>query len=222
MGRRAPRRRAARPLPGLSAVDDAPPSGLVGRAREREAIAAALRALPAQPGTVVALEGEPGIGKSRLLEHLAASAEAERRVGARGARLGVRERPSVRAVDRGARRSPRRAWASAGCPGWGSRIPRRSRRCCRPWRVARPSREATGTARTGRCATCWSASRRRARSFSGWTTCTGPTPRRSTRIAALVRRPPAAPRAARGGGARGPAARSPGSWRSPAPAERGA
>ena len=58
-------------------MDDAPPSGLVGRARECEAIAGALRALPTQPGTVVALEGEPGIGKSRLLEHLATAAEAE-------------------------------------------------------------------------------------------------------------------------------------------------
>ncbi len=46
---------------------------LVGRAREREAIAAALRA---GAGAVVAVEGEPGIGKSRLLGHLAAEAEA--------------------------------------------------------------------------------------------------------------------------------------------------
>jgi DNA-binding NarL/FixJ family response regulator len=55
-------------------VDDAARPALVGRARERAAIAGALR----EPrGNVVALEGEPGIGKSRLLEHLAASAAAE-------------------------------------------------------------------------------------------------------------------------------------------------
>ena len=58
-------------------VPDIPRSALVGRAREREAIAGALRALPTQQGAVVALEGEPGIGKSRLLDHLLASAEAD-------------------------------------------------------------------------------------------------------------------------------------------------
>jgi ATP/maltotriose-dependent transcriptional regulator MalT len=50
-------------------------STLVGRAAEREAISGALRALRAGAGGVVALEGEPGIGKSRLLAHLAAGAE---------------------------------------------------------------------------------------------------------------------------------------------------
>ena len=47
--------------------------------REREAIAAALRALPG----VVAIEGEPGIGKSRLLAHLIASADRFTVLGAR-------------------------------------------------------------------------------------------------------------------------------------------
>ncbi len=47
---------------------------LVGREREREAIAAALQALPG----VVAIDGEPGIGKSRLLEYLVATAAANR------------------------------------------------------------------------------------------------------------------------------------------------
>ena len=55
-------------------MDDAARPALVGRARERAAIAGALR----EPrGNVVALEGEPGIGKSRLLGHLAASAAAD-------------------------------------------------------------------------------------------------------------------------------------------------
>jgi DNA-binding NarL/FixJ family response regulator len=57
-------------------VDDASRPALVGRAPEREAIAEALRAMPERPGNVVLLEGEPGIGKSRLLGHLAASAAA--------------------------------------------------------------------------------------------------------------------------------------------------
>ena len=53
------------------------PSPLVGRAAEREAIAAALRSLHERPGGIVAIEGEPGIGKSRLLAHLMESAAAD-------------------------------------------------------------------------------------------------------------------------------------------------
>ena len=51
---------------------------LVGRVREREAIEAALQGLPGSPGGVVAIDGEPGIGKSRLLAHLVAAAVANR------------------------------------------------------------------------------------------------------------------------------------------------
>jgi predicted ATPase len=50
---------------------------MVGRAGEREAIAGALRGLAEARGAVVAIEGEPGIGKSRLLDHLAVSAGAD-------------------------------------------------------------------------------------------------------------------------------------------------
>ena len=50
-------------------------SSLVGRAREREAIARRARALRAGAAVVV-IEGEPGIGKSRLLAHLASEAAA--------------------------------------------------------------------------------------------------------------------------------------------------
>jgi DNA-binding NarL/FixJ family response regulator len=52
---------------------------LIGRAREREAIAAALAA----GSGILALEGEPGIGKSRLLAHLAAEAAGRTVLGAR-------------------------------------------------------------------------------------------------------------------------------------------
>ena len=55
----------------------AAPPPLVGRARERAAIAGALEDLRARPGGIVAIEGEPGIGKSRLLAHLAAGAAAD-------------------------------------------------------------------------------------------------------------------------------------------------
>ena len=47
---------------------------LVGRTRERAAIAGALAALAGGSGGVLELRGEPGIGKSRLLAHLAAQA----------------------------------------------------------------------------------------------------------------------------------------------------
>ena len=57
-------------------VDPISPPALVGRARECEAIAAALEALRVRPGGTLAVEGEPGIGKSLLLAQLAARAEA--------------------------------------------------------------------------------------------------------------------------------------------------
>jgi DNA-binding NarL/FixJ family response regulator len=55
--------------------ENRPVSTLVGRAAEREAISGALRALHAGTGGIVAVDGEPGIGKSRLLAHLADAAE---------------------------------------------------------------------------------------------------------------------------------------------------
>jgi DNA-binding NarL/FixJ family response regulator len=58
-------------------VTATPPPGLVGRAAEREAVAHALRALRDRPGGVLVLEGEPGIGKSLLLAHLAKHAAAD-------------------------------------------------------------------------------------------------------------------------------------------------
>ncbi|MET0973851.1 MAG: ATP-binding protein, partial [Thermoleophilaceae bacterium] len=58
-------------------MDAVSPSPLIGRAGEREAIDDALERLRAGTGGIVAIEGEPGIGKSRLLAHLAESATAE-------------------------------------------------------------------------------------------------------------------------------------------------
>jgi DNA-binding CsgD family transcriptional regulator/tetratricopeptide (TPR) repeat protein len=58
-------------------VQAAPRTSLVGRAEEREAIAGVVRDLPAGPGGIVAIEGEPGLGKSRLLAHLADCAIAD-------------------------------------------------------------------------------------------------------------------------------------------------
>src|SRR4051812_42734931 len=54
----------------------APDAALVGRARERASIGAALAALGAGGGRVLLLVGEPGIGKSRLLAHLGERARA--------------------------------------------------------------------------------------------------------------------------------------------------
>jgi hypothetical protein len=56
-------------------VSGASPPEIVGRAAERAAIAGALAALRERLGGIVVVEGEPGIGKSRLLSHLAAMAD---------------------------------------------------------------------------------------------------------------------------------------------------
>jgi predicted ATPase len=50
---------------------------LIGRSAEREAIATAFEGLGGRQGGMVAIEGEPGIGKSRLLAHLEAGAAAD-------------------------------------------------------------------------------------------------------------------------------------------------
>jgi DNA-binding CsgD family transcriptional regulator/tetratricopeptide (TPR) repeat protein len=50
-------------------------SHLVGRSVEREALASALASLREGGSGIVAIEGEPGIGKSRLLAHLEATAD---------------------------------------------------------------------------------------------------------------------------------------------------
>ena len=51
---------------------------LVGRARERDSLIAALAGSRTPSGGIVLIEGEPGIGKSRLLLELAQIAAAER------------------------------------------------------------------------------------------------------------------------------------------------
>ena len=112
-----------------SGATSSPP--LVGRAGEREAIAGALRALRARAGCGGLVEGEPGIGKSRLLAHLAAHGRGGGLHGADGARHRVRGRPALRAVDGGARRPPRRG---RGAP---ARAPRRGRPGCARRRAAR-------------------------------------------------------------------------------------
>ncbi len=52
------------------------PAGLVGRTRELSAIDRALDALSSNSGTVIAVVGEPGIGKTALLEELCDRADA--------------------------------------------------------------------------------------------------------------------------------------------------
>ena len=65
---------------------------LVGRAREREMMAGALAGARGRPGGVLVVEGEPGIGKSRLLLELA------RIAGGRGAWCSMRARRSSSAT----------------------------------------------------------------------------------------------------------------------------
>lgn len=85
-------------------VDAVSPSPLIGRAREREAIDDALERLRAGTGGIVAIEGEPGIGKSRLLAHVAESAAADGCT-VLAARASAYEADlPLRALDRGTRR----------------------------------------------------------------------------------------------------------------------
>ena len=155
---------------------------LIGRAREREAIDAALRA---RGGGHLVLEGEPGIGKSRLLAYVAA---------AEGCTV-LAARASEYEAD-----LPYALWTEAldrHLAGWRaplSRLGLADRRRCRRAAGAGRARAGapTATAPTARCATCSSGSRRCARSSSASTTSTGPIPRRSTRSPrSCTARPPA-------------------------------
>jgi hypothetical protein len=110
-----------------------------------EAIAAALEALRARPGEIVAIEGEPGIGKSRLLAHLEAGFWTGRPSPAIRSRSGWPPRW---------RSSPR--WR-----GW-----RRSTSCWRaPWH-GRPARRDCSPSATRWCATRCT---RRRRAGGVWT-----------------------------------------------------
>ena len=139
-------------------------------------------ALPAVRPRSWSWQGEPGIGKTRLLGELSARGRAARLPGARRARDGVRARRALRPVGR--RRRPvsavagRRAAAAAGrrrARGARRRAARVRRRCS-----ARRRRRPSATSCIARCAACSSGSRRRARWCCASTTCTGPIRPRST------------------------------------------
>ena len=157
-------------------TESTPP--LVGRESERAAIDGALQALDSGKGAIVAVEGEPGIGKSRLLAHLSAAAGAAGLTVLSG-RASEFEMDLPYALwtdaldrhlaDAGERRlSPPRAGRPRGPRRGAARARRRS-----PQR----RRRATGTAPTARCAICWSVWRLHGRWCSAWTTSTGPTRR---------------------------------------------
>src|SRR3954453_4675315 len=59
---------------------DLPPSGLLGRRSECEALDGLVEAVRGGTSRVLVLRGDAGIGKSALLEHLVASASAGCRV----------------------------------------------------------------------------------------------------------------------------------------------
>ena len=172
-----------------------------GRPRaEREAIAGALAGCaPARASS--ALEGEPGIGKSRLLAYLA-DGRRERLHRAGGAGDGVRGRPAVRAVARGAgsplaalgerrcRARPRRRGGARGdLPRWAAEPAAADRH--RVHRALRDLLERLAAARP--LVVCLD--------DVHWAD-----PASIDALAALVRRPPARAGAARAGRPRGPAA----------------
>ena len=61
----------------MTAVGPGTDAALIGRVHEREELAAALVSLRSGSGRVLVIEGEPGIGKTRLLLELAALADGQ-------------------------------------------------------------------------------------------------------------------------------------------------
>ena len=131
----------------------------------------------------VALEGEPGIGKTRLLVELTQLRRGARPAGPDGIGDRVRARPAVQRVGRRARRV-RRFPGARPARGMGCGRGRRARR-------GHPVRAAIGRPRASSVADeryrahravrgCWSCSRSTGRSCWCSTTCTGATARRSS------------------------------------------
>ena len=90
-----------------SAMAEQPAGGSRGGARRRSS--GRWSGLDAGAQVCLAIEGEPGIGKTRLLEELRRRAERTRLPGPPGDRLGVRDLRPVRARHRRLRRLPRLA-----------------------------------------------------------------------------------------------------------------
>ena len=110
----------------MAAAEHASVRPTVGRESELELLEGALDAVAAEGGSVcVAVEGEPGIGKSRLLAELSNRAE-ERGCLPHGCGDGIRARSAVQRVGRRPRRT--RQLAGAALAGrMGSRGDRRAR-----------------------------------------------------------------------------------------------
>ena len=161
----------ATPIP--SRLRDQPATGLVGRGSEREQLAAAWAEAREGERRVVLICGEPGIGKTRLVAHLAHEAQREGAIvlyGRCDEDVGVPYQPWREALGHLVEVAPERAagatrrirmaasW-SGSCPIWtgayrtsrGRRrpIPRPSATCC----SARP--RASCTRRRGRRPCCW-------------------------------------------------------------------
>ena len=110
-------------------------AALVGRAPEREALMAALADSRARPGGILVIEGEPGIGKSRLVLELARIGDEEGCL-VLIARASEFERDLPYALFREAMNATWAKWVSAGCNCWAPPTRMRSWRSRRRW--ARP------------------------------------------------------------------------------------
>ncbi len=115
-----------RPLDASSA------EGLVGREAELAVAALAVRELDEGQASVLAIEGEAGIGKTRLVQSIVGDAHARGLAVFRGPGPSLRAHPAVRRGRRGARSAPAVGGPAPGC----------DRRA-----ADRPGRRGAGTAR---------------------------------------------------------------------------
>ena len=141
---------------------------LVGRAAVLADVDRALEGLDSGPLGCLTIEGEPGIGKTRMLAEL--TLRAERRRGHRAARdrVGVRDLRAVRRRRRRVRRAPRVGSRPhrrrPGRPSWSPSSPRSSRHSAPEPRSVLPPAATSAIARTAPCAARSSGSRRTHRS----------------------------------------------------------
>ena len=155
------------------------PEATVGRDSELALLDGLLDELASSAMTCVAVQGDPGIGKTRLLRELRARAETRGHLTLAGSSAEFeRDLPFGvwdDALDAHVAALDRSQWDPGSRRGWPRSSPRWARPTARP-----PSWPTSATAFTGRCGRCCACSPPTGRSCSCSTTCTGATRRRSS------------------------------------------